>query len=60
MHPTDWPWAVMYLDQNINQGLSVKKLSDTLCKNESFDFCCITKYSGKVIPLSLYIELNQS
>ena len=33
---------------------------DTLCKNESFDFCCIIQYSGKVIPLSLHIVLNQS
>ena len=28
MHPTYWPWAVMYSDQKINQGLSVKKLSN--------------------------------
>ena len=63
MHPTYWPWAVMYSDQKINQGLlskSSQMVPDTLCKNEGFDICCITQYPGKVIPLSLHIVLNQS
>ena len=63
MHPTYWPWAVMYSDQKLTRGClskSSQMVPDTFCKNESFDFCCITQYSGKVIPFSLHIVLNQS